>query len=72
LTKKVNMYVGYIGILRTIHDCKEIAVIARIERKNSRDIFDPALIKHVFIILIIKVYFVAWNRSLVVCLYFLI
>jgi hypothetical protein len=27
LTKKVNMYVGYIGILRTIHDCKWIAVI---------------------------------------------
>jgi hypothetical protein len=27
LTKKVNMYVGYIGILRTIHDCKWIAEI---------------------------------------------
>jgi len=25
LTKKVNMYGGYIDILRTIHDCKWIA-----------------------------------------------
>jgi hypothetical protein len=28
LTKKVKVYVGYIDILRTIHDCKWIAAIA--------------------------------------------